>query len=800
LTSDKFDYSKGVKKCIIPKINTSQIQLRNLLIPFDTTINFIRIIMLSKLIIVKLAICSIIFTTHAQQIIKSINYTDQKKIEGAILISNGIWAAGEGGSFYYNFFDSTYQTLTKSNGLSGSPITSVAIDIENKLWFGCSDGYIDIYNSKSNSFKRIVDIYNSGNSLKRINNILVKGDTIVISSDFGISLINSKTYAFYDTYFKFGNLPSNVKVNHSTIITNLFFVATESGIAIQKVGATNLVAPESWNVYNTNQGLPVANIKKIVNYKDSILAIHSYGISLFNQTFWNSFNSFFDGKNIKDAFVKNDSLYVLIDNSIYLYKSGTITNLITSAYQPKKIIDISSNSIYLTTYNGVERLSFPNSSKLFYPNGPAYNIFFNLAINTNGDLWVATGNDFVNLGAFKFDFSFRKWSHYNQTNFPVLGTNAIYNVYPGSNDLVYLASWGNGFQKIFPDNKIVIYNTTNTPLLGIKNASSYLVLTSLKNDSQNNLWILNYESANRKNISVLTADSTWFSFDNFADPSPVPSQYRIMLIDQYDTKWFVSSSVSAPGLFYFNENSSNGKKTFTTLTDDKYGFLNSTNGLNTNNINAIVLDKRGDIWVGTSLGVHVITNTNTIFNSTPQLRITSVFSLRQQTINCIAVDAINQKWVGTNQGLLVVSPDGTSLVAAYDSKNSSIVSDAVKSITIDEKRGIVYVGCDGGLTAFYTPILTPLESFDELLVYPSPFIIDESNYITIDGLVKESEVKIFSISGELINHLLTLGGRIAYWDGRNMNGDKVNSGIYFIAAFDKDGNRITKQKIAVIRK
>jgi len=37
------------------------------------------------------------------------------------------------------------------------------------------------------------------------------------------------------------------------------------------------------------------------------------------------------------------------------------------------------------------------------------------------------------------------------------------------------------------------------------------------------------------------------------------------------------------------------------------------------------VDKRGDLWVGTSLGVNIITNTYTIATSpTPQLSISSV--------------------------------------------------------------------------------------------------------------------------------------------------------------------------------
>lgn len=752
-----------------------------------------------------LLIIGITINVFPQHILKTKNYTSQKKISSGIVFNLGFWGAGEGGAFFFNIKDSSYKVFTKTEGLNGSPITSLSLDNEGKIWFGSSNGIIDVYNPANNSFKRIVDIYNSGRASKSINSIIIKGDTAVVSTDFGISLINCSSLSFFDTYFKFGSFSSNVKVNSAVFTKNLFYVATSSGVAIQKPGTINLIAPESWNVYSTSNGLPDNNIIKIANYRDTIVCASGSGLSFFNGSQWFAIDNFFSGKYIKDIFIKNDSLFILANftlnnsviNSLYLYRNGVTKLIFTSNQYPGKIISID-NKIYLATELGLEVIDQNFNSNSFYPNGPSYNIFFNLSVNPLGNLWVSTGDDHVLKGAFRFDMN--NWKEFNLNAISSNVVNAVYYAYtPDKN--TYLATWGTGFVKINDKDQLIHYGAYNTPLVGIKINPAFIVITSLKKDSQGNLWILNYEASNRKTLSVLTSDSTWYGFDNLTDPSVAPTQYRMLMIDQYDTKWFVSTSGDRPGLHYFNENSSSGKKTFTVFTDDKYGYLNSSNGLNTNYVNALALDKRGDIWVGTSLGVNVISNTNTVLNSTPQLRISSLFSLRQQSINCIAVDAIDQKWVGTNQGLLVVTSDGRELVAAFDSKNSPLVSDIIRSIAIDEERGIVYVGCEGGLTAFHTSILSPKESFDKLSVYPSPFIIDETNTnLTVDGLVKDSELKIFSISGELVNHIVTPGGRIGYWNGTDINGNKVNSGIYLIIAYDKDGNNIAKEKIAVIRK
>ena len=42
------------------------------------------------------------------------------------------------------------------------------------------------------------------------------------------------------------------------------------------------------------------------------------------------------------------------------------------------------------------------------------------------------------------------------------------------------------------------------------------------------------------------------------------------------------------------------------------------------------------------------------------------------------------------------------------------------------------------------------------------------------------------------------GGRIATWDGRDLNGNLVSSGIYLVVAYDKDGNNVTTSKVAIL--
>jgi len=269
-----------------------------------------------------------------------------------------------------------------------------------------------------------------------------------------------------------------------------------------------------------------------------------------------------------------------------------------------------------------------------------------------------------------------------------------------------------------------------------------------------------------------------------------------LVIDPYDTKWFSCADPSRLGLFYLNEN-----KTYEDPLDDKSDYITTVDGLNTNDIRDVAVDRRGDVWVATSLGVNVITNTSAIPTSgSSALRISSVFTLRQQSVNAIAVDPLNQKWIGTNEGLLLVNSDGSRLITTFTAQNSALLSNIIRSIAIDENKGIVYVGTDEGLTSFETPYIKPLESFDELFVYPNPFKIKNGDILlTIDGLIRDTEIKILTIDGTLVTEFSSPGGRTAYWDGKNDNGELVSTGIYIIVAFDTEGNEVVTGKVAVLR-
>lgn len=736
--------------------------------------------------IISLSVALIIsVTSFPQQQSNWQNYADMKSAKDIAATSVGIWSAAQGGAYFYNTTDNSFTTYSKSSGLNGTELTAIGIDTYNKVWFGSASGLIDVFDPQTNSFRSILDISNSDKTSKKINDITIAGDTVYVATDFGISLIDSKSYLFYDTYFKFGSFTSNIKVNN-ILFSDLIYASTESGVVIQKAGATNLSAPESWNVYDQSSGLPTGGTNVIGFYNSTLIAGTNSGLYTFDGFAWQPYLSL-TGSKILDLLVIGNSLNILTPTYVFAFDGATLSELWSTDSQPVKLGYQGNAGLIVATKFGI----YVNNN-FIYPNGPAANQFPNMTVDKEGNLWSASGKDVTGVGVYKYNKS--EWKIFNVENYPDLFTNAYYSIYSASDNSIYTGSWGQGFARINND-EITRFYAANTNMIGIPNNLEFIVITGFAEDSKGNIWATNLNAADSKSLYAFTQDSM-YSFRNPLEQHSGFSEVENLVIDQYGTKWYTLGNEGSIGLFYFNE-----KGTFNDATDDVYGYITTNKGLTSNAIFSLAIDRRGDLWVGTSLGVNIITNLNTVLSSSnPQLRISSSFSVRQQTINAIAVDPLNQKWLGTNQGLFLLSTDGTQLLAALDTKNSPLLSDQIESLAIDEQTGRVYAGTASGLTSFDTPSILPVESFNGLTIYPNPLVItDGSKLATIDGLIRNTDIKIVTVSGKLVREFSSPGGRTAFWDGRDNDGNLVSSGVYIIIAFDQEGNNVETGKIAVLR-
>ncbi|MCZ7601474.1 MAG: T9SS type A sorting domain-containing protein [Melioribacteraceae bacterium] len=738
------------------------------------------------------AICSSVSLGQGSSLWQS--YSSKKEIV-AISSTDGnqIWCATTGGSFMYENSSSSFLELGTSDGLTSPILTSLVIDNSNKIWFGtqvgAEPGMINVYEFESGIVKKVNDIFNSDFTQKAINDLEISGDTIIVSTAFGLSLVNPNNYSFYDTFIKFGSFEAATPVISANKFGR-FFVLTAGGIAVQKRNSTNLSAPESWDTFSFSGDLIPNNGFEFAKFGQDILLATDKGIFRYVSNNWELFQ--LAGVVVENIATNGSNLFITTLESgvskIYEY-NGTDFNLVFENMEGYSINDLfvsSTGIIYAATKSGLLKIE-STITELIIPQGPANNAFLSLDADNDGTLWVGTGRDVFGIGVMSFDGS--SWDLLSTGSNPNVISNAYHNVYVDNDNTKYFCNWGRGLTKL-EGSTITNYTASNSGIPGIPADPNFLVITDVKKDSKGNVWLLNLQSADRAPLSVIRTDGSIHNFQ-FPNPQITESELAFHLeIDQFDTKWF-AITVGDIGLYYFNENG-----TYTNTNDDKMGWIRTNNGLLSNSITSLALDRLGSLWVGTNLGVSIIPDP-----SNPTTRITTVSALRQQSINAIEVDPLNQKWVGTVQGLFHLSSDGTVVINSYTSENSPLPSNDIKSVTVDGKNGIVYIGTDFGLTTLKTSSVTPSEGMEELFVYPNPVIIknNKNQNVTIEGLMRNSSIKILSISGKLIKKFSSPGGNVAFWDSKDEDGNFVPSGVYLIIASDEDGSNVAKGKVAILR-
>ncbi len=720
----------------------------------------------------------------AQQIKSWQNYTDKKFVNDVTIKESVVWSASNGGAFGF-WQDSSYLSLTKSEGIASNLITAVEIDEKNNIWFGTSEGYVNIYNPETGKINTVLQIFKTDKSIKTINDITISGDTAFVSTAFGLVLINTNDFSILDSVLKFGDFSSETPV-YNVYIGSTIYVVTQAGLAFKKTGLNNLPAPETWdNVFLQSQ-LPANSISAITEFNNEVYISSNRGLIKKNNNSWDIV--LYNNNEVLDVQVLNGSLYSLQSNSLHKYNGIDEIVYQKENVEFRKFFINDDNSIAIASNLGTIYYS-NNSAKILFPNGPKVNSFPSMTVDFEGNLWCGTGDDVNGIGVLKFNGEI--WEFLDKNNTPVFKTNSFHRVSSSKNS-VYFSNWGYGFVR-YRDNAFIQFDADNTDIVGIPVDNDFIVINDVLEDNSGNAWILNFWAADKKPLSVLTVDNNWYHYQ-FASPlSPEIVQTKNLVIDQYNTKWFGVIGLGEVGLYYFNENG-----TPENLSDDIWGKITTSTGLRDKDINALAIDKFGELIIGTSIGIDVIpdpSNPNSIRND-------QYFSMRQQTINAIAVDPINQKWFGTEKGVFLTSSDGSVLLANYTKSNSPLPTDNIKSLTIDEQNGIVYVGTDFGVTAISTLFIKPNKDFSNLYAYPNPITISSATnpIINIDGLVEDSEIKILDISGKLINQFKSIGGRTTTWNCKDFNGRLVASGIYIIVAFDSEINEVGHTKIAVLRK
>lgn len=754
------------------------------------------------------------------------DYQSYAHAKNVVDTGDKIYCVTEGGLFSYNKTDNSIQKMSGINGLSDAGVQRLAYSKENNLLLiAYQNANIDlmigteVFNLSDIKRKQIP-------ADKTINSVLFAGNLAYLSCGFGIVVINLERKEIKDTYF-IGQEGAYVNVQGMATDGTFLYAATTNGIYKALASEPNLQNYTNW-VRQTNISHSNNKFSKIINFNGKIIANYTtdndeWASDEMYQLDANGWNRFLPGvQYVSDVTSTGNFLVISGRDEVFVYneKFELVKYVPRFLFEGNNVDILSSRGAVLDDQNilwiadgnnGLIKVG--TQTERIVPEGPIDNKIFSLTINGN-DLWVASGGhdskwDNINNNP-QFQLNREgKWSVFDSKVFPVpnkpnnFQDMVCITVDPKDPDHVFAGSWGGGVLEFKSGKFIKRYDNFNSTLqtaLPETPYEPYVRIGGMAFDSKENLWITNADVA--KVLSVYQTDGTWKAFEL----SGIANILKIgkVVVTQNDDKWILVPRGKGHELYALNSTNDVSKEQrvvayFTNGKEELYTKMND--------VYSMVEDKKGELWVGTSIGVAVFSNPqkiwedNQMYATRPGLNLPDGNFhplLEKETVTAIAVDGANRKWFGTkNSGIFLISEDGETEIEHFDSDNSPLPDNNISDIAINQHTGEVFIGTGAGLISYMGQATESNEEFTDVYVYPNPVRETYDGPIVVKGLVENTDMKITDISGNLVYKTTSLGGQ-AIWDGKNLNGNRCKTGVYLVFMNDASGNKTKMTKLLFI--
>lgn len=697
--------------------------------------------------------------------------------------NNYVYASTENGFWRTDNFGQM-TVLRRSEGFAGAEITCLRFSQKNDVLFiGYIDGNIDLLFG-DRRIERIPGFKNKPlQGDKRIEDVTFHENDAIVSTQFGILVLDVAKKEIRDSYTSIGTGGSQVAIKGACVVSDSIYVATPEN-----------VLRASWN--------------KNINLND----FQQWSVCI-EQPLCRDLHSF------------NDTLFYVADSSVYKYHTGIvqvafndkrpITDLFSNdkgvhLAGPGRIIQINGSESKRTAVNLITQFTQFNNENYwfctgyntgiirknasgemsFYPTGPANRSVFamtqsgNTLLVSGGGVSATFGNGFNTSGYYMYNEN--GWRSNlsspfseNLYDFTFVARNPINNKYYTATHSFGILEFTNGEITDRIDEK-------NSPLERI-NDSLFIHIGGMSFDQNGGLWIVN----RNKEKALLHRDSkgNWYSIR-------MPSNDAVGLeIDDRNRKWFIMQS---GGIYVFDEG-----EDLNASFDDRWKLLNQSNGLVSNQVLALKSDKNGYMWIGTNQGLNVYSGSDPF--SSPKLDRYIVeqdgsvgYLMGEEYIRDILVDGGNRKWFATTNGVFCIDEYGQRVIRHFTNQNSPLLSNRVACLGQVDYSSELFIGTDFGIISYQNDAGIADDQFKKIKVYPNPVPPKYNGEITIDGLADDSEIRITDVQGKLVYQTTSNGGK-ATWNGLRLNGTKPNSGVYLIFAINRDGSETAMGKFVFIR-
>jgi hypothetical protein len=718
-----------------------------------------------------------------------------------------IYCSTQTGLFYYNKADGSLHTITRIDGLSDLEVNAIKYsEGSGVLVIAYRNGNLDII--RSAEIHNIPDIKRKQiTGDKTINDIMIIDQFAYLSCGFGIVVVNLEKEEIKDTYY-IGKDGGQVEVKAMTFDGQYLYAATVEGIYKADINSPNLI---DYNYWNRISDIPNSNkmFNTICFYNNRVYANfsnetgNSDTIYYYNGETWNimpaqRFNQ------VRKLKVQGDRLMVITSYHTMSYNSNgnRLTDFVSMNPQDA-LLDENSVLWVADRTDGLMMKAGEAEPVPLVPNGPQSNEAVKLAISDNY-LYAVAGavkSDWNNLFNHA-ELNILKdqiWEEgYDTTVYRDLVSLAVD---PADKTHVFAGSWGYGLFEFRNGSLVEIFRDNNSTLQTII-PGDFFRLGGLCFDNQNNLWVVN--SNVPEPVSVRKSDGSWKSF-SFGGRLKDPPAIGEIIMTGFGQFWLFMPKNH--GLFAFDVNG-----TVDDVSDDRYlkfDIRDEHNDIISNNVFSLAEDLDGNIWVGTDKGIVVYYSPTRVLNGDPfygqQVIVPrndgtglADILLGTETVTAITVDGANRKWVGTaRSGVFLFSEDGLQEVHNFTTENSPLLANNILDIAVDGRSGEVFFATEKGIISYKSTATAGGDDFGNVYVFPNPVREDYEGEIVITGMIREANIKITDIAGNIVFETTSQGGQ-AIWDGKTFSGKRVSTGVYLVFCTNEDGSKTQMTKLLII--
>ncbi|MEP1096240.1 MAG: hypothetical protein ABJG78_14085 [Cyclobacteriaceae bacterium] len=667
--------------------------------------------------------------------------------------SDKIFCAAKNGLFSVDFSDNSTRKLSKIDGLSDVGVSSLHFNqAENVLAIGYRSGSVDfVFESNIVTLKEIA---NSGlEGEKKINDIAVYESSTLLATGLGIVVVDNGATVIKENFTQIGPGGVEVAATEIEILGNTLFAKTGEGLQNGDLNS-NLLDFNNWTHHATT-----TDLENLTTVGSELYANRNLDLFQFENNAWIDTGVDLPASASK-LHTADGKLLTVANQSIFELSGGQFTAIASSASTLVNDVESVNGSYWLA--DDVLGLITSEGTPLS-PKGPLHDQYSRFRTINNS----VYGFHAPPIDGYDGSIKVEGYSVFEEGEWTIREIEGFRNVSDIAQfeGVTYFSSIGDG-----------LFNQSNSEIvkdIPQSDTSSDTVISAM--ESKKDLWLASFGNTN----PIHRFDGQqWVSYSS-----------ALLLDDEY-----LDISTSETGVFWGRTN--DGRMVVFNPGENRTLNLTGLPG----QLQNFEISIEDDVWIATSDGPAMYADASFIFESTEIILPTFESSVlfENEQINAIETDGGNRVWFATERGLWIFNENTSEQVAMFDINNSPIPSNKVSGLAYSPSNGEMFITTDKGMISYRSASSTGSRSHSNVNVFPNPVPPNYEGLIGIEGLAKNTFIKITDLNGNLVKELKA-NGSSASWDLRNLGNQEVVTGVYLIFSSTQDGLETYVGKIAIIR-